>query len=316
MVEPAEQRETAQWVRSLHPGVSERRTAGLLSIPRSTLRHQPAGGAADAERREMVQAAASRHPRFGYRRITAVLRKQSGRPVNRKSVQRLMQQMRLQVPRCRRRKKWMGRPADPAQKAERADQSWAMDFLFDWSQAGRQLKVFTLVDRYTREALAVEAGYSMKARHVVAVLESLRLKGRCPAQIRVDHGPEFVSAALAAWCADHKVELTYIEPGKPMQNGHVESFNGKLRDECLNLHYFRDLKDARWKIGCWWREYNGERPHSGLGYETPSGFAARCGVAAFASPILYMADRGHRQGNPSGSLRSALTAPPTCQART
>lgn len=145
-----------------------------------------------------------------------------------------------------------------------------MDFLFDWSQAGRKLKIFTLVDRFTRESLAVRTAYSFPAQAVVDVLEDLCRHGRCPQRLRADHGPEFISNKLSAWCSEHHVELEFIEFGKPMQNGHAESFNGRLRDECLNMHYFRDLGDAQRKIGAWWREYNHLRPHTSLNGKTPS----------------------------------------------
>jgi putative transposase len=188
-----------------------------------------------------------------------------------------------------------------------------MDFLFDWSQAGRKLKIFTLVDRFTRESLAVCVAYSFPAQSVVDVLEDLRQRGRYPQRLRVDNGPEFISHKLSQWCSDHHVELEFIERGKPMQNGHAESFNGRLRDECLNMHYFRNLADAQRKIRAWWREYNHERPHTSLHGSTPVEFATAHGVKAFASSTFLAVRPRRRQGNPSGSLCSALTPSRSCR---
>ncbi len=231
-----------------------------------------------------------------------------------KSVQRVMQELNLQVPKRRRRRKWIARPVAPGQQQTTCpDEGWAMDFLFDWSQAGRKLKIFTLVDRFTRESLAMGVDYSFPAQAVVDVLDDLRQRGRCPQRLRVDRGPEFISNKLSEWCSDHHVELEFIEPGKPMQNGHAESFNGRLRDECLNLHYFRNLGDAQRKIGAWWREYNHERLHTSLGGRTPVEFATAHGVKAFASSTFSTARPRRRQGNPLGSLRSALTPPRSCR---
>ena len=314
MVELPAKREAAESIRSEHPEVSQRRAAKLVGIPRSSLRYDKRVRESTEQRKALVKEEAYRHPRFGYRRITLELRKRCGTNVNRKSVQRIMQELHLQVLQRRRRRKWIARPAAPGQQQTTfPDEGWSMDFLFDWSQAGRKLKIFTLVDRFTRESLAIRVSYSFPAQAVVEVLEDLRQRGRCPQRLRVDHGPEFISNKLSEWCLDHHVDLEFIEPGKPMQNGHAESFNGRLRDECLNVHYFRDLQDAQRKIGAWWREYNYERPHTSLHGRTPVDVATAHGITAFASSTFSTARPRRRQGNPTGSLRSALTPPRSCR---
>ena len=185
-----------------------------------------------------------------------------------------------------------------------------MDFVADWSVGvRRQLRMLTILDCATREALAVEVDYSLTSRKVAQALEGLRRMGRQPAEIRVDNGPEFIGAEFQVWCRRHGVKVTHIQPGKPMQNGHIESFNGRLRDECLNGHYFEDVEDAREKIAVWRREYLTQRPHSSLGGRTPAEFAAAVGVRTpFASAIVHAPKRARRQGDPAGKLRLALTA--------
>jgi putative transposase len=259
--------------------------------------------------RESVRAAALRHPRYGHRRIAEVLQRELKRPVSRRHVQRIMQKERLQV-RTRRRKKWVARAAVSPTQPMKPDQRWAMDFVSEWCVATRrQLRIFTLVDCYTREALALEAGYSLPARRVVAMLEDLRLQGRKPTEVRVDHGPEFTSGRFVDWCQKNGVTIEYIQPGKPMQNGHAESFNGRLRDECLNGHYFLDAADAQRKLDRWRWEYLHRRPHGSLAGRTPAELAQQCQVRTpFASLSFDTANPGRRQGNPAGELRSALTA--------
>lgn len=259
--------------------------------------------------RESVRAAAMAHPRYGHRRIAEVLSRERNCPVSRRHVQRIMQKERLQV-RTRRRRKWIvQRPASSPQPMK-PDQRWAMDFVSEWCVAARrQLRIFTLVDCCTREALALRADYSLPARRVVEILESLRLQSRQPAAVRVDHGPEFTSGRFVDWCQNNGVTIEYIQPGKPMQNGHAESFNGRLRDERLNGHYFLDAADAQRKLDRWRWEYLHRRPHGSLAGRTPAEFAEQCQVRTpFASPIFDTANPARRQGNPAGELNSALTA--------
>lgn len=307
MVELPAQREAVAWIRSRWAEVSERRAVKLVGLPRSTWRYQKKN--AGEATRKLVREAALAHPRFGHRRITQTLQKQLKRPVSRRHVQRIMQAEKLQV-RTRRRQKWVARPAPPSTATQRPDERWAMDFVSEWCiGVRRSLRIFVAVDCCTRELLACEGRYSMPARCVVAILERLRLAGRKPAQIRCDNGPEFVSHQFVAWCKIHGVELSYIQPGKPTQNAHAESCNGRLRDECLNGHYFLDAADAQPKLDAYRLYYLHERPHGGLNGKTPIEAARAFGVTTpFAPTTLGKAKPSRRQGNPAGELRSALTA--------
>jgi putative transposase len=307
MVELPAQREAAAWIRTGWAEVSQRRAAKLVSIPRTTLRYQvkPRGQVM----RALVREAALAHPRYGHRRVTQVLMRQLQRSISRRNVQRILQGEQLQV-RTRRRRKWVARPAVAQAPVERADERWAMDFVSEWCVGvRRQLRVLALVDCCTRESLSLRAGYSMPAARVVETLEQLRSQGRKPEEIRVDNGPEFISHKLVAWCQMHDVRVSYIERGKPYQNGYVESFNGRLRDECLNGHYFLDVEDAQRKLNAWRQDYMEIRPHSSLSGKTPVEKARELGVRSpFASTMVNEAKPRRRQGDPMGSLNSALTA--------
>jgi putative transposase len=157
--------------------------------------------------------------------------------------------------------------------ASEANQIWSMDFLADALVSGRRLRTLNIVDEYTREARAIEVDTSLPGLRVVRVLEQLRESGRKPQQIVIDHGPEFGGKVLDQWAYENGVQLRFITPGKPAENGYIESFNGRLRDECLNENWFVNLAQARQKIEEWRRDYNQVRPHSALGYRTPEEFA-------------------------------------------
>jgi putative transposase len=173
--------------------------------------------------------------------------------------------------RQRRRIRWNGVVARPA--ATRPNQRWSMDFVNDCVSTGRVIRMLTVVDDYTRECLAVEVDTSLGSLRVRRVLERIASERGLPEAIVLDNGPEFRSRALAAWSEERGVRLEFIQPGKPVQNAYVESFNGRLRDECLNANWFITLKDARQKIETWRRDYNEQRPHSSLDYLPPAEFA-------------------------------------------
>ena len=156
-----------------------------------------------------------------------------------------------------------------------ANQEWALDFACDALGTGRGIRVLAVVDAYTRECLALEVDTSLSSRRVTRSLEVLMESRGLPEAIRCDNRPELTSRHFLIWCEKRKIQLIHIQPGRPMQNGHVESFNRRLRDECLNANWFRSLEDARTKIAAWQNEYNSERPHSTLGYRTPNEFAAQ-----------------------------------------
>lgn len=211
-------------------------------------------------------------PRFGYRRLQVLLRR-SGEHVNHKRLHRVYREAGLTI--RRKKRKHCVREGKPLLVRTSANQEWALDFVHDAVECGRTIRVLSVVDAYTRECLALEVDTSFASRRVTRVLEAIMAERGKPQAIRCDNGPELTSRHFLAWCVDRQIELVHIQPGKPMQNGRVESFHGRLREECLNLSWFQNLFDARRKIAAWRKEYNEERPHSSLGYRTPKEFAAQ-----------------------------------------
>jgi putative transposase len=167
----------------------------------------------------------------------------------------------------------------PLAQLTRPNQQWALDFVHDRIGDGRALRVLTIIDEFTRECLATEVDTGISSRQVARVLERILASRPSPRSLRCDNGPEFRSRYFNAWCKSHRIALEYITPGHPTQNGYIESFNGKLRDECLNLNCLRNLNDARERIGRWREHYNSSRPHSALGYLTPAQFAQKWSLA-------------------------------------
>jgi len=254
-----------------HHRVSARRACGLLDLSRSSFYYaaEPSG---DAPLREALRKLAAQRRRFGYRRLAVLLQREGWR-VNHKRVFRLYQEERLQVRRRIKKHtaKWRGdKPVAPTG----INQRWSLDFVSDQLADGRRLRVLAVVDDYTRECLALEADTSLSGRRVARVLEQLRQSRGLPERLLSDNGPEFTSRALDAWAYARGVQWQFIEPGKPVQNAYVESFNGKLRDECLNEHWFVALDHARQIVEAWRRDYNETRPHSSLGQLPPALFAA------------------------------------------
>jgi putative transposase len=202
---------------------------------------------------------ASERPRFGYRRLHALLRRE-GRRVNRKLVYRLYKTAGLSVRRRSRRKLRASRPL-PSVVLTRPNERWSMDFVHDYLTDGRRLRTLNIIDAFTRECLAIEVDTSLPAARVTRVLDRLVWQYGLPFALRVDNGPEFISTALDRWAFQHGVALHFIQPGKPVQNAHVESFNGRFRDECLAQAHFPTLARARVEIELWRVDYNCERPH-------------------------------------------------------
>ena len=280
--------------------ISERRACRLAGISRSSRHYQPATDRDDTLR-ERIRELARERQRFGHLRLTILLRRE-GWMINHKKVYRICREEQLLVPRRRRRR--LRRTARDEQPAlDRPNQSWAMDFMQDSLADGRTLRILTLIDRYTREALALEVDTSIPGLRVRRVLDRLAAERGCPEEIHVDNGPEFLGRSVNAWCEEQHVLLWHIQPGKPAQNGHIESFNGRLRDECLNANWFINLQDARRKIASWQRDYNERRPRSALGYRTPVEFA---GMFPFALSTLNTSDRSRHQGSPDGALTCGL----------
>ena len=265
MVRPTARRRVVGHIRKKH-GLSERRACQLLGFWRGTMRYQSQRHVAPELVEDLRQVAMER-PRFGYRRLHVMLRRK-GWTVNKKLVLRLVRENDWLV-RRRQRKKLASVPRVAQPQPTRANEAWAMDFVFDGTAAGRNFRTLNVVDRFTRECLVIEVDTSITGHRVVAVLALLvALRGK-PQSVRVDNGPEFISKALDAWAFEQGVALHFIRPGKPTENGHIESFNGRLRDECLNQNWFADLADAKDTIELWRKDYNEVRPHSSLGYLTP-----------------------------------------------
>jgi len=248
--------------------LSERTTCKLLEMERSSYRYEPRPDR-NAALREALMTLARQKPRYGYRRLHALLSRR-GHEVNVKRVYRLYVEERLMVRRKRRKRLVRERIAEP--RLSGANQEWAMDFIVDGLSTGRMVRILSVVDAYTRECLALEADTSLGSGRVIRVLERLIGERGRPENVRSDNGPEFTSRRMLSWAEDWKVGLVHIQPGRPMQNGHVESFHGRLRDECLNASWFRTLNDVRCTLAAWREEYNCERPHSSLDYRTPYEF--------------------------------------------
>jgi putative transposase len=251
---------------------SERRACRLLEVDRSSYRYEAAPDRSEELRKALVEVARQK-PRYGYRRLWVLLTKR-GWAVSPKRVFRLYVEEGLTMRRLRRKRFAPQQPS--ASPLTGPNQEWAMDFVSDGIASGRAIRMLTLVDSFTRECPAIEVDTSMCGQRVTRVLERVMEQRGKPRSLRCDNGPEFTSRNLVAWCEEQGIELIHIQPGKPMQNGHVESFNGRLRDECLNANWFRNLADARKKIEDWRTEYNAERPHSSLAYRTPEEYAKTC----------------------------------------
>lgn len=264
---------------------SERRACELVGMGRSSYRYRARRREAEGLRERLRSLAAERR-RFGYRRLTVLLRRE-GWAVNHKRVYRLYQEEGLAV-RPRKRQRLAAAARVPLPMPTQADQLWTMDFTQDALASGRKFRTLNLMDGYTREALRIEADTSLPGARVVRVLERLRETRGVPEHIQVDNGPEFISRAVDQWAFEQGVKLHFVEPGQPTQNAYIESFNGKFRDECLNENWFVSLQEAREKIEAWRRDYNQVRPHSSLGYQTPAEFAARA-AARGASPPTPLA---------------------------
>lgn len=233
------------------------------------------------------------HPRYGYRRVTALLRR-AGHEINGKRVQRVRRQAGLQVSRKQRKLRRQGVSTALRQRATHANHVWSWDFVEDQTERGTRFRVLTLIDEHTRECLAVHVAWSIRAVDVITVVEAAMERYGVPEHLRSDNGPEFVAYAIQDWLGDKGVKTIYITPGAPWENGHIESFHDKLRDECLNRELFGSLWEARVIIEGWRVEYNSLRPHSSLDYQTPEEFAASSGSSGLRSGYALPASRRTR----------------------
>jgi putative transposase len=247
---------------------SQRRACGLLMVAVSSCRYQ--ARRSDEDLRERLVELAREKPRFGYRRLHVLLRR-SGEVVNHKRVHRVHHEAGLAL--RRKKRKHCVRQSAPLRQYTAANQEWALDFAHDAVAAGRAIRVLSVVDAYTRECLALEVDTSFASRRVTRVLDEIIERRGEPRSLRCDNGRELTSRHFLAWCIEKKIELVHIQPGKPTQNAHVESFHRRLREECLRISSFQNLFDARRKIAIWRHDYNEQRPHSSLNYRTPAEFA-------------------------------------------
>mgnify|MGYP006290728597 CR=1 FL=1 len=251
--------------------VSERRACQVLGQARSTQRYRRRVADDEAALVERVVELASEYGRYGYRRVTALLRSEGWR-VNHKRVERIWRSEGLRVPskQPKRKRLWLADGSCVRLRPEWRDHVWSYDFVFERTVDGRPFKLLTVLDEYSGEFLASEVRHGLTSEDVLRVLGRLFVERGLPSCIRSDNGSEFTALAVREWLERLGIQTLYIEPGSPWENGYNESFNGKLRDELLNLEVFSSLHEARILIEAWRREYNGMRPHSSLGYRPPA----------------------------------------------
>lgn len=250
-------------------GLSQRRACTLLSIGRSSLYYSHKMPLKDGPVIEAMKKLSATYPRYGYRRIQVFLQRE-GIYLGKERCGRIWSKAGLQVPkkRCRKRASSMSRPLAPSAR----NSVWSYDFVYDACANGQKLKCLTIIDEYTRECLAIDVNGTIRSARVIDVLSKLMRIHGVPRYLRSDNGPEFVSKALLKWAANESLQVALIEPGKPWQNGANESFNGKFRDECLSMEWFRNRLEAKVVIEDWRKHYNDVRPHSSLDYKTPNEF--------------------------------------------
>lgn len=265
MVTPAVRREAVAHLHERFP-VSERRACRLVGISRSTVRYRPRCKD-DTALVDQLRELARQRPRFGYRRLHALLRR-GGEVINHKRVYRVYRTAGLAVPQ-RKRKRVAASRGQSVGTGTRPNEHWSLDFMSDTLSTGRRLRTLSVLDTCTREALAIAVDTSLPSQAVTRVLDGILLLRQRPERITLDNGPELTSKWFDQWAGANGIVLDYIDPGKPVQNAVMESFNGRFRDECLNSHWFTSLDDARQTIEDWRIDYNQERPHSSLGYRTP-----------------------------------------------
>ena len=284
--------------------MSLRRACALLDVARPSASYESKREKADAPVIARLRQLASDEPRWGYRMMHMALVQEKKR-ISVDRVHRLWKRAGLQVPRRRPRRR-IARSTPRPQKPVGPNQVWAIDFVHDTCADGRALRCLTIIDEWTRECLAIDVGAGIRGARVAEVLSRLVSARGAPAHLRCDNGPEFISKALTRWRTEQGVEVAFIDPGKPWQNGTNESFNGRFRDECLSREYFRTRAEARTLIEAWRRRYNTRRPHSALGGLTPAQFAAQCerDAATLVTPPADARSSGRLAGNRRAERRS------------
>ena len=287
MVKPAARRSSAKWRRG-RLDLSVRRACQIVELSESTYRYRSCRTEPAGLRRRLLELARER-PRFGYRRLHALLVRE-GWCINHKRIQRMYREEGLSVRRKKRKRVAAGKRR-PAEVPNAPNERWSMDFMADSLATGRSFRTLNVVDDFSRECVGIEVDTSLSGQRVSRVLDGILAKRGKPERIVVDNGPEFTSRALDQWAYTNGVDLHFIRPGKPIENCFVESFNGKFRDECLNQHWFVSLKEARSEIEAWRQDYNHVRPHSSLGHVPPREFARESLRSLATSVIPENADR-------------------------
>jgi len=253
---------------------SERRACVVVGLSRSLVRYIARRRRDEAELIKKIHKLAIRNGRYGYRRIAVLLRRE-GCKINRKRVHRIWKAEGLSLPLRRPRRRRVGPVGEIVNKAEYPNHVWSYDFVEDRTERGGKLRILAIIDEYTRECLAMRIAPSIPALAVVGVLEWLFLTRGVPKFLRSDNGPEFVARAVCQWLKESGCQTLFINPGSPWENGYIESFFDKLRDECLNREVFRNGREAQAIVENWRQEYNNYHPHSSLDYLTPAEFARR-----------------------------------------
>jgi len=273
MVSPLARRSAVKYLVK-QMGNSQRRACAVVRIPRSLVRYIVRRRKDEAELIRKIHKLAIRHSRYGYRRITVLLQREGIR-INKKRVHRLWKSEGLGLPRKKPKRRRIGPTGEIVNKAEYPNHVWSYDFVEDRTERGGKLRILVIIDEYTRECLATRVEPSIPASAVIETLEWLFLTRGVAKYIRSDNGPEFIARAVCQWLENSGCQALFINHGSPWENGYIESFNDKLRDECLNREIFRNGKEAQTIVETWRQEYNNYRPHSSLGYLTPAEFARR-----------------------------------------
>ena len=281
---------------------SERSVCRAVSQPRSTQRYQAQQRNGEKALCDRMRELALRKPRYGYRMI-AILLREEGFKVNRKRVHRLWRREGLKVPQKQRKRRRLGKDASSdhachRMKALKMNQVWSFDFCQDRTDDGRALKLFSVIDEFTRRSLVIEVRRHITGNDVVKILKRMVEVHGAPEHIRCDNGPEFVSRAVKDWLSSSQIGALYIAPGSPWENGYAESYHARMRDEVLNREDFGTLLQAQGLLELWRQEYNNDRPHGSLGYMTPAAFAESCRRAEPSLATLGPAQRG--EGKVSG----------------
>ena len=274
MVSPSSRRRAVKM--AVEDGLgSAARACRALGLARSSYYREKLVSVESRRIRKEVLELSEEHPRYGYRRITVLLRRE-GFSVNAKRVQRLRREERIQVHKKQRKMRRVGPQQSERLRATKPRQVWSWDFVEDQTENGSRFRILTLLDEFTRQCLALHPAWSIRAVDAITVLEAAIARYGTPEHLRSDNGPEFIAYAIQDWLKKQQIKTLYIRPGSPWENGHIESFHDKLRDECLNRDLFGTLAEARVIVESWRVEYNHERPHSSLGDQTPDEFELGC----------------------------------------